>query len=51
MSDRPLQEIQPTSSTLNLILTGFMGTGKTTVGSLVAAHMGRVFYDMDAVIE
>jgi shikimate kinase len=51
MSDLPLQEIHPTPSTLNLILTGFMGTGKTTVGALVAAHMGRVFYDMDAVIE
>jgi shikimate kinase len=51
MSDLPLQEITPLPSTLNLILTGFMGTGKSTVGSLVAAHMSRVFYDMDAVIE
>lgn len=51
MSDHPLHEIQPIHSMLNLILTGFMGTGKSTVGSLVAAHMGRVFYDMDAVIE
>jgi hypothetical protein len=51
MSDLPLQETAPIPSTLNLILTGFMGTGKSTVGSLVAADMGRVFYDMDAVIE
>ena len=51
MSDLPLQETTPIVSTLNLILTGFMGTGKSTVGSLVAAHMSRVFYDMDAVIE
>lgn len=50
MSDRPLQE-QPISATLNLILTGFMGTGKSTVGALVASRMGRTFYDMDAVIE
>lgn len=51
MSDLPLQEITPISSTLNLILTGFMGTGKSTVATLVASHMSRVFYDMDAVIE
>ena len=51
MSDLLLQEITPVPSTLNLILTGFMGTGKSTVGALVAAHMSRVFYDMDAVIE
>ncbi len=51
MSELSLHEIQPIPSMLNLILTGFMGTGKTTVGALVAAHMGRVFYDMDAVIE
>ena len=51
MSDLPLHELRPLPSTLNLILTGFMGTGKSTVGTLVAAHMQRVFYDMDAVIE
>jgi shikimate kinase len=26
----------------NLILTGFMGTGKTTVGRLVADALGRI---------
>ena len=35
----------------NIILTGFMGTGKTTVGKKVAAILGREFVDMDAVIE
>ncbi len=44
-------ELKTQNSELNLILTGFMGTGKTTVGQLVAARLGRPFIDMDAVIE
>jgi len=35
----------------NLILTGFMGTGKTAVGQAVARRLGRPFVDMDAEIE
>lgn len=35
----------------NLIVTGFMGTGKTSVGRRVAERLGRPFVDMDAVIE
>lgn len=31
----------------NLILTGFMGTGKTTVGRLVAQRLGMPFVDTD----
>jgi shikimate kinase len=38
-------------SELNLVLTGFMGTGKTTAGQIVATRLGRPFIDMDAVIE
>ena len=34
-----------------LVLTGFMGTGKTTVGRAVALRLGRPFVDMDALIE
>jgi len=34
----------------NLVLTGFMGTGKTAVGRAVAARLGRPFVDMDEVI-
>jgi len=35
----------------NLIITGFMGTGKTCVGQEVARRLGRTFVDMDALIE
>lgn len=35
----------------NITLTGFMGTGKSTVGRLVAAKLERNFIDMDALIE
>ncbi len=35
----------------NLILTGFMGTGKSAVGREVARRLGREFVDMDALIE
>ncbi len=36
---------------LNIVLTGFMGTGKTAVGQIVAERLGRWFVDMDAAIE
>lgn len=35
----------------NIILTGFMGTGKTTVGRLLAERLGRRFVDMDTLLE
>lgn len=35
----------------NIVLTGFMATGKSTVGALVAQALGRPFVDMDALIE
>ncbi len=34
----------------NIIITGFMGTGKTTVGRLVAEKLGRPFTDTDEEI-
>lgn len=35
----------------NIVLTGFMATGKTTVGRLVAERLQRRYLDMDAAIE
>lgn len=34
----------------NLVLTGFMGTGKTSVGRMVAERLDRPFVDLDDVI-
>lgn len=35
----------------NLVITGFMGTGKSAVGRLVAERLGRTFVDSDELIE
>src|SRR5689334_5573582 len=47
--------ISPGSSTMstpeNIILCGFMGTGKTTVGTVIAAQLGWRFVDMDRLLE
>ncbi len=37
--------------TRNIIITGFMGTGKSTVAPLLADALGWAFVDMDALIE
>lgn len=35
----------------NLVITGFMGTGKSTIGAALAEHLDFEFVDTDAVIE
>jgi shikimate kinase len=38
------------SARTNIVLIGFMGSGKTSIGRLVAARLGFQFIDTDAVI-
>ena len=38
------------SAIRRIVLTGFMGSGKSTVGPLVAARLGWRFVDVDDVI-
>jgi len=35
----------------HIVITGFMGTGKTTVGREVAGRLGMDFYDTDEIVE
>ncbi|MBQ7331667.1 MAG: shikimate kinase [Opitutales bacterium] len=46
-----MRENQTTSRQPNLILTGFMGTGKSSVGRLLARLWHRPFLDTDKEIE
>jgi shikimate kinase len=41
----------PSSSITGIILTGFMGAGKTTVGALLAERLGWDFVDSDHAVE
>ena len=41
----------PIADSANLTITGFMGTGKSTVGSILAERLGRRFVDMDERLE
>jgi shikimate kinase len=40
----------PLAAEAPIFLIGFMGSGKTTVGCLLAARLGRVFADLDDLI-
>ncbi len=35
----------------NIVLIGLMGTGKTSVGRILAERLGRYFVDIDAMVE
>jgi shikimate kinase len=41
----------PATPPRRIVLTGFMGSGKTTVGPLLASRLGWSFLDVDDVIE
>ena len=41
----------PAASNQNLALIGFMGSGKSVVGALVAYRAGAPFFDLDFMIE
>ena len=42
---------EQTQAPSRLILTGFMGAGKSTVGAILARDLGWQFLDLDDVIE
>ena len=36
---------------MNLLLTGYRGAGKTTIGAIIAKKLNRTFIDIDDLIE
>jgi len=44
-------QLDATAAPRRIVLTGFMGSGKSTVGPLVARRLGWSFVDVDDVIE
>ena len=48
---QPDQPSYVASTPRRIVLTGFMGSGKSTVGPLVAGRLGWIFVDVDNVIE
>lgn len=48
---QPKTERPPASLPRRIVLTGFMGSGKSTVGPLIAQLLGWAFVDVDDAIE
>lgn len=48
---RVAEDVQSAMTDSNIILIGFMGTGKSAVGRRLAERLHRPFVDMDALIE
>lgn len=51
MQNIPERRIEPVTPPANIVLVGFMGTGKTTVGRILADALKLDFVDMDSIIE
>jgi shikimate kinase len=51
MTETNQSDERPTPPIRRIVLTGFMGSGKSTVGPLLAARLGWIFLDVDDVIE
>lgn len=47
----PLPVPQPPGGRPRLVVTGFMGTGKTSAGRAAAASLGLPFFDLDEAVE
>ena len=49
--EKQMPELTLPATLRRVVLTGFMGAGKTTVGKLLAAALGWEFLDLDAHLE